>query len=409
MKKIVVVVLLLALAAGGYFWWRSTRAEERPEVLETAEVERSTVRKTLESTGIIKPEVGASVKIGVQATGKIENMLVKVGDRVEKGQLVAKIDDREIQAALDEAEARLERAEAELDRVRTVYPLNLAEARSDVSAAEAEAEYAAAFLARQKRLFDQDLVSRDTLDDASQKARVKAEALQARLATLDRVRTEFAKELKKAEKSAAEAEAALETRKTRLSYTSIYSPIDGVVSQVTAQEGETAVAGLQVVNLITVLDPERLEMWIYVDETDVGQVEPGLPVEFTVDAHPDRVFAGRIDEIYPEPEIRDNIVYYRALVRVNGEQAEYLRPEMTTQCSIVVQEKQDVLSIPNTALKWVGGEQAVFRVKGEGVERIKPELGLQGLSRSEVVSGHAEGDVVATRINLPSPDKGGPS
>jgi HlyD family secretion protein/macrolide-specific efflux system membrane fusion protein len=408
LKKILILLLAAGLAAGGFAFWRTQAAEEGVEVLESGKAERAAVKKTLEATGIIKPEVGASVKIGVQATGKIEKMLVKVGDEVRKNQLVAKIDDRELRAALAESKARLERALAELDRVRTVYPLSIAEARSDVEAARAEAEYAAAFLARQKRLFAQDLVSRDTLDDAAQKARVKTEMLRAGRATLNRIETEFAKELRKAEKSVAEAEAAVQTRETRLSYTEIYSPIRGVVSQVAAQEGETAVAGLQVVNLITVLDPKRLEMWIYVDETDVGQVEPGLPVEFTVDAHPDRTFEGSIAEIYPEPEIRDNIVYYRALVRVGREQAEHLRPEMTTQCRIVVEVKEDVLSIPNAALKWVQGEQVVFRIaEAGGVSKVKAELGLQGRLRSEVLSGLSEGDAVATRLNLPSPGRGG--
>ena len=93
------------------------------------------------------------------------------------------------------------------------------------------------------------------------------------------------------------------TKLLRLSYKSILSPITGIVSQVTAQEGETVVSGFQVSNLITVLDPSRLEMWIYVDETDVGQVKPGMPVEFRVDAYPDTVFTGEVDTIY-----RNNVV-----------------------------------------------------------------------------------------------------
>jgi RND family efflux transporter MFP subunit len=193
-----------------------------------------------------------------------------------------------------------------------------------------------------------------------------------------------------------------------LSYHKVYSPIDGVVSQVAANEGETVVSGLQVSNLVTVLAPDRLELWVYVDETDVGQTSPGQSVEYWVDAHPGRKFTAAVAEIYPEPEIRDNIVYYRALVRVGREQAEHLRPEMTTQCRIVVEVKEDVLSIPNAALKWVQGEQVVFRIaEAGGVSKVKAELGLQGRLRSEVLSGLSEGDAVATRLNLPSPGRGG--
>lgn len=408
MKKLILLLLAACLVGVGLAVWKIGKGDNSVQVLETGTAERAPVRKTLEATGIIKSQVGAIVKIGARATGRIDKMLVKVGDKVKRGQLVAAIDDREIKDSITESGARLEADKAELERVRAVYPLNIREAESNAAVAEAEAEYARSFLQRQKELYGQGLIARDTLDNAEQQAKVKEGLLDARLATLNRTRTEYEKELKKAEKSVAEAQAALSALETRLSYTRIYSPIDGVVSQVTVQEGETAVAGLQVVNLITVLDPTRLEMWIYVDETDVGQIAPGLPVEFSVDAHPDKTFEGAINEIYPEPDIRDNIVYYRALVRLDKDQAEYLRPEMTTQCRIVVLVKDDVLSIPNTALKWVGGEQVVYKVDQRGdATRVKVELGLHGRLRSEVFSGLSEGDKVAVKLILPSSDLAG--
>lgn len=190
--------------------------------------------------------------------------------------------------------------------------------------------------------------------------------------------------------------------KTQISYTRIVSPLTGVVSLVAAQEGETIVAGLQVANLITVLDPSRLEMWIYVDETDIGQVRTGLPVEYTVDAYPDMIFQGTIATVYPEPEIRDNIVYYRALVTVTPKQAKQLRPEMTTQVKIITARKDGVLILPNAALKWVEGAQTVFAVDKDGtVTEISPELGLVGVDTSEIISGIDKGVSVATQIVLP--------
>ena len=216
------------------------------------------------------------------------------------------------------------------------------------------------------------------------------------------MRTEFEKERFKAQKAKEEAEAVIESARTKISYTRIVSPIDGVVAFVTSQAGETVVAGLQVANLITVLDPTRLEMWIYVDETDVGQVHPGLAVEFRVDAHPATVFRGSVDQIYPQPEIRDNIVYYQALVRLDPKESKQLRPEMTTQCQIVVQEKKGVLVIPNAALKWIGDRQVVFAVAGDGsVREVSPTLGLEGLNETEVTAGLTPGEKVATQIVLP--------
>ncbi len=368
-RTFVIFLVLAGLAAGGVFWWRAATAPAETKVLATAKVERGVVRKELDSTGIVKAQVGAIVKIGAQATGRLMDLPVKVGDSVAKGQLIARIDDRDLTAQLDQAAAALARTRAEL------------------AVAKAEAAYAGDNLVRQKDLFSRGVVARDALDQAERDQAVKAKTLAAKDAAV------------------AEAAAAIAVLRTKLSHTVIQSPIDGVVSQVTVQEGETVVTGLQTVNLITVLDPARLEMWIYVDETDVGQARPGLRVEFTVDAYPGRTFAGAIGRIYPQPEIRDNIVYYQALVALDPEQARDLRPEMTTLCRIVVQEKEGALSIPNTALKWGDGEQVAFLVKDGKPRKVKPRLGLAGLARSEVLDGLAEGDEVATQLVLPGAKK----
>lgn len=358
-KKLLIYLLSALLAAGaGWYYVKKGRAAGQTKVLATARVERSTVSRVLEATGIIKAQVGASVKIGARATGTISRVYVRVGDPVKKGQVVAEIDARELAAQREEAAAR-------------------------VRLAEAKAKFAGITLPRHETLVGKGLEAQSVLDETQQNHRVamaEAAAARAVLATLD----------------------------VRISYTKIVSPIDGVVSQVTAQEGETIVAGLQVANLVTVLDPTRLEMWIYVDETDVGRARQGLPVEFRVDSQPDRAFTGQVDRVYPEPEIRDNIVYYKALVTVDPEQALALRPEMTTQCRIVVDTRENVLAVPNQALKWVAGRQTVFvvdKAQPEGVRRVEPKLGLPGLERSEVLEGLAEGDEVATQIVLAGQEK----
>jgi RND family efflux transporter MFP subunit len=358
-KKLLIYALgALLLAGGGWYFVKKNRAATQTKVLATAHVERDTVSRVLEATGIIKAQVGASVKIGARATGAISRVYVRVGDQVKKGQVVAEIDARELQAQREEAAAR-------------------------VKLAEAKAHFTGLTVPRYETLTKQGLQAQSILDETLQNHKVaKAEA--------------------------AAAKAAVGTLDVRISYTKIVSPIDGVVSQVTAQEGETIVAGLQVANLVTVLDPTRLEMWIYVDETDVGRVKQGLPVEFRVDSQPDRTFSGAVDRVYPEPEIRDNIVYYKALVTVDREQALSLRPEMTTQCSIVVDTRQNVLAVPNQALKWVAGKQTVFvvdKAQPDGVRRVEPKLGLPGLEKSEVLEGLAEGDEVATQIVLPGQEK----
>ncbi len=402
MKKIIIAVILLALTGGAFLWWKTSAKNDQVRILSTEKVERGAVRKVLEETGIIKSQVGGIIKIGARATGIIDRMLVKVGDRVEAGQLIARIDNRELVAQADEARARLNSARAERDRLEKVSPLRIAEAQSALELAEARAAYSQNNFRRQQSLVAERVISADELERARQQADIDASQVRASRSALEREREDTVQERSKAKLAVSQAAAALNALDIRISYTSVKSPITGTVSQVTAQEGETIVAGLQVANLVTVLDPTRLEMWIYVDETDVGLARAGQPVEFRVDAYPGRTFAGAIATIYPEPEIRDNIVYYRALVNIDQEQAELLRPEMTTQVQIVVEEREGVLRLPNAALKWVDGSQVVFLRKTDGsIDRTLPKLGLAGLTHSEVAEGLAEGDEVATQVELP--------
>ena len=353
MKKIIFILIAALLTGGGVWYFTAGQGTDKIKVLKTDTVKRGSVSRVLEATGIVKAQVGAQVKVGAQATGVLESVPVKVGDHVKKGDLIAKIDARELEARISEAQANLELAQAKLIYMEKNLP-------------------------RKRSLVEQQLEAQDSLDVANQD-------------------TEIARH------TVASSRAHLKTLQIQLSYTRIYSPIDGVVSQVAAQEGETIVSGLSVSNLITVLDPAKLEMWIYIDETDVGRVARGLPVRYTVDAFRDKVFEGTVDRIYPEPEIRDNIVYYRTLVTVSGDQADFLRPEMTTQCKIIVETKDDVLIVPNNALKWVKDRQVCFKVTDPALEpeEVSPQLGLIGLETSEVLGGLAEGDVVATQLVLP--------
>lgn len=353
MKKLIFIAITILVVAGAIWYFTGSKDGGTIKVLKTDTITRGNVSKVLEATGIIKAQVGAQVKIGARATGVLTNVVVKVGDPVSKGDLIAEIDSRELRARIDEARADLRRQQAELDYMEKNLP-------------------------RQKSLVRQQLAAQDTLDQAYQDADMARHAV-------------------------ASSRARLETLNVQLSYTKIFSPIDGVVSQVAAQEGETIVSGLSVSNLITVLDPTRLEMWIYIDETDIGRLTTGLPVEYTVDAYRDKIFEGTVDRVYPEPEIRDNIVYYRTLVRVTKEQSDWLRPEMTTQCKIIVETKKDVLTVPNTALKWVANRQVCFVVDNPEAEprEVSPKLGLVGLERSEVTDGLKEGDTVATQLVLP--------
>jgi len=352
MKKIIIISVLVIAAIAGYFIYKNFFVKPGVKIIETAFVEKGSVRGVLVATGIIKPQVGAVVKVGARATGTITKMGVKIGDIVKKGQLIALIDDREIQKAIEQQKAAIKEARANY-------------------------EYAKLNYGRHQELIKFEYTTQDEVDKAKSQLDSSRAAFDERTATLKQ-------------------------SETRLSYTKIFAPIDGIVSDVTAQEGETIVAGLQVANLVTVIDPKLLEMWIYIDETEIGRVSLNQNVEYYVDTFPDKRFKGRIYKIYPQPVVKDNIVYYLSIVQVDTKDAVFLRPEMTANVKIIFDEKTDVLRIPNSAVKFEKGKHVAYKVTApDRVQRIELKIGLRGEDTTEVISGVQEGEELATKLILP--------
>lgn len=388
MKKAAFILLAVLLIGGGLLVYKKFLTKPSIKVLETAKVERGSIRGVIVETGIIKPQVGALVKIGARATGEIVKMNVKIGDRVKKGELIALIDDREIQRAIEQQRASLIAARNTLLQFELTYPERIREAKANY-------EYAKINYEREQELLKHEYTTADAVD----KAKSQFEATDA---NFKRLQEEYKTQIKIAKANVEDITAKLKQNETILTYTKIYAPIDGVVSDVTAQEGETVVTGLQVANLVTVLDPTSLEMWIYVDETDIGRVKLGQQVEYYVDTFPDKLFQGTIEKIYPEPIIKDNIVYYLAIVKVTKDDTRFLKPEMTTHIKIIFDEKNNILIAPNAAIKFEKGKQIAYKVIGpQRVQKVELKTGIRGEENTEIISGVKEGDVVATKIILP--------
>jgi multidrug efflux pump subunit AcrA (membrane-fusion protein) len=147
-------------------------------------------------------------------------------------------------------------------------------------------------------------------------------------------------------------------------------------------------------------------MWIYVDETDIGKVKLTQDVEYYVDTFPDKLFHGSIGKVYPEPVIKDNIVYYLSIVKVSKDDARFLRPEMTTHVKIIFAEKDNLLTAPNAAIKFERGKQIAYKVLGpHEVQKVELQTGIRGEEKTEIISGVKEGDVLATKLILPAPPK----
>jgi RND family efflux transporter MFP subunit len=288
--------------------------------------------------------IGAEVRVGSRISGVVARLFVRVGDTVSKGQALAELDARELEARLHEAAAALELARATL-------------------------QYAQTDLRRKRELIAERLVAPSDLDLAEQAFAV-------------------------ADQQRAQAEANLDFAMTEVGYAKIVAPIAGVVASVSTQEGETVAASLAAPTFVTLLDLGRLEVWAYVDETDIGRIHPGQRARFTVDAYSDHEFDGRVVSIYPRPEIRDNVVDYITVLRFQPVRDRVLRPEMTTVVRIALDMRSRVLAVPLRAVRRDGDRQFVACPRGSSIERRFVTTGSRDDAYWEIVDGLHEGDEV---------------
>ena len=401
-KKIFIPIAIILLLSVGFLFLKKTFSKkESIKILETAKVKRGDIKEIIDATAIVKTQVNAYVKVGARATKKKKKMNVDIGDYVKKGELIAVIDQRELKKEVDRLKSELEKAKANLDEIKRVYPLKIKEAEENLKKAKANYDYALWNFKREKELLKKEFTTRQSFEKAEMELKTAKANYDYAKASLNRLKEEYKVKLEEAKSNFEATKNNLEKAKIRLSYTEIYSPIDGIVANITAREGETVVAGLQVANLITILNPEKLEVRIYVDETDIGKVKEGQKVIYFTDAFPDKHFKGIISKIYPEPIVKENIVYYLAIVKVNREYAKYLRPEMTVYAKIITGIKHNVLLVPNSALKFENGKQYVYKVVNGKPVKVFIKTGVMGEKFTEVLEGLKEGDIVATKLILP--------
>jgi HlyD family secretion protein len=347
MKKVIATGIITGLIAMAALVWTRMVKERRRENLRGMEVVRVTRRDigtVVKATGVIKPMVGAQVNVGSRTSGVVKHLYVRIGDRVQKGQLLAVLESRELEAKRDADNAAVQVAQANLNYAQT----NL-KRKQDLSLAQ--------------------LIAPSELDIATQAHAV-------------------------AEQQYKQAQANLEDATTQLGYAQIFAPIAGVVSAVSTQEGETVTAGFATPNFVTLVDLSRLEVWAYVDEMDIGRIKTGQSAAFTVDTYGQHEFKGQVSAIQPVPEIRNNVVDYVTVVRFAPPAHYTLRPEMTTTVSIDLSRQKGVLALPIRAVRWEGGRQFVLYHYGGMSERRWVTTGTKDDKYWEITKGLQEGDEV---------------
>lgn len=316
---------------------------------ETARVIRQDLSRTVIATGVIRPVVGAEIDVGSRISGRVVRLPVKVGDRVEAGDLLAELDRAELAAAVDQA-----RAELSLTRAR-------------LTAAESTFQ-------RRRRLAASGLASQEGLETARRDLDVESAGLEL-------------------------AEARLRAAEISLGYARIRAPIRGVVAAVTTREGETVAASFAAPTFVTIVDLDRLEVEAYVDETDIGRIAVGQPATFTVDTYPGAEFPATVTAIQPKAELQGNVVNYVVTLDFeipgsSGEGPYVLRPEMTAHVRLRIEEKHGVLTAPRRALRRRDGRQYVVVERAGAFREQEIETGWRTDTAVEILDGLEEGEVV---------------
>lgn len=362
---LVIGILLSALGAAGYWYYR--RATRHPG-FNTEEVDQGDVRQTISATGSLAALT--TVEVGCQISGILASISVDFNDRVTAGQLIAQIDPSTYEAQVLQAMANLENAKAgerNLTAQITNIQGSLLSVKADAQVQKANIRKAEVTLAEANRnlkrnedLFARKLISaadRDSINASADTAEASLQAARAQydssLAKEKSVLAQIESAKAQLEGSAAQIrqmEALLSVSKINLGRTRIYSPIDGVIISRAVDVGQTVAASLQAPTLFTIAnDLRRMQINTSVDEADIGKVQLGQTVSFTVDAYRERVFKGKVGQVRLLPTTTQNVVTYSVMVNVDNDDLS-LKPGMTANVEILVDQRENVLRIPTKAL-----------------------------------------------------------
>jgi HlyD family secretion protein len=376
MKRKVVVSIVIIIVLG-IVTFAVSKKRENGQKFRTEKITRGDIQAAVTATGTVNPVI--TVQVGTQVSGRIQHLYVDFNSPVKKGELIAQIDPAIFEAQFQQSKA------------------NLLNAQANVMKAEASLLDAKRVFNRNKELVAEKVVSQSDFDVAETN-RDAAEA-----------------QLNAAKAQVAQAEAALRFSETNLIYTRIISPVDGIIISRNVDVGQTVAASFQTPTLFLIAqDLTKMQIDTNVSEADIGRVRVGEAVEFAVDAYPDVVFKGTVSQVRNAPITLQNVVTYDVLINVDNKDLR-LKPGMTANVSIIVENKNGILRIPNPALRFRPADQRtiVTEQKGHGVwiiedgkpKRIMVKTGISDSNYTELAAGELkEGqDVIIESITK---DKG---
>jgi HlyD family secretion protein len=364
-KKLLIIlaIAVMAVLAGIIIVFSGSKKIK----FKTAKIQKGEITQTVRATGNVNPVT--TIIVGTRVSGTIVALYADYNSRIKKGQLIAQIDPTPFENELKHSEAELLNAKATLFK-------------AEVTLKDAERT-----LKRKQELFKRDLIARSELDDAE--------------TAYNTARAQYEIALAQVKK----AEAGLRQAKTNLGYTRIVSPVDGVVIAKNVEVGQTVAASFQTPTLFTIApDLTKMQVDTNVDEADISKIKTGMEVNFTVDAYPDKKFKGIVSQIRLSPTVTQNVVTYNVVISVDNSHL-LLKPGMTANVTFVVNSKENVIKIPNSALRFKmpdtppSKQQGVWVIRGGKSVRVNVKTGISDGEWTELIEGDLkEGEEVIIEI-----------
>lgn len=300
LKKIITVIVLAAIAGGAYYYYQKTHEVKPEDLYRLDEVTRGNVEQTVSANGTLNPV--SLISVGTQVSGIVKKLYVDFNDRVEKDQVLLELDN-------------------------ALFNAQIAQSQGSVRNNQASVELAKANEKRMRELYAQDYVSKQELDTAVQ-------ALKSAQAQLESARGLLARD------------------QTNLRFSIIRSPVSGIVINRVVDIGQTVAASFQTPTLIQIAqDLSKMQIDTSFAEADIGNIKEGQTVKFNVDAFPNRDFEGVVKQVRLNSTNTSNVVTYNVVVSVDNSDQKLL-PGMTAYVNIAVASKQQVLLVPNAALRF---------------------------------------------------------
>ena len=330
----ILVVIGLAVIGGAGMWWFRSKGDKGPR-LRTVPVKRGDLAATISATGTVEPE--AAVDVGAQVAGVIiafgkdkHGRDMDWGSVVDAGTVLAKIDDSLYAATVETAKAQFQQAAA-----------NKISADANVLQMKAKLLQAQQDWNRAQKLGPSDALAQSAYDQYQANYEVGKANLAAAEAAVEQAKA-----------TVAQAKASLTTAQINLGYCTIKSPVRGVIIDRRVNIGQTVVSSLSTPSLFLIASNlKRIQVWVSVNEADIGSISKGQPVTFTVDAYPDRVFQGKVGQVRLNATMTQNVVTYTVEVETNNDDGKLL-PYLTANAQFKIGRRQGVLLVPNAALRW---------------------------------------------------------